>query len=77
MSRIGSTLKTSYNVVAWCEHVHDLSFTFIAPLQSQQDINFTFVHCCFIMCVYFYLFFFLFSMLSCLDSLVWHTEHTP
>ena len=44
MSCIRTTLKTSYYIITRCQHIDHLTFTFIAPLQTQQDIYSTFVH---------------------------------
>ena len=44
MSRIGATLKAGNHVILRGQDIDHLSFTFIAPLQTQQDVNLTFVH---------------------------------
>ena len=41
---IGTALKTSYHIILWGQHVNHLSFTFVAPLQTQQDVNFSLIH---------------------------------
>ena len=44
MSCIRTTLKASYHIILRGQHVNHLTFTFIAPLKTQQDIYFTCVH---------------------------------
>ena len=44
MSGIGASLEAGYNVILWGQNVDHLSFTFIAPLQSEQDVNLTLIH---------------------------------
>ncbi|EJW99553.1 hypothetical protein EVA_12355 [gut metagenome] len=34
MTCIGSSLKTSYHIVARSQYIDDFTFTFVAPLQS-------------------------------------------
>ena len=34
MTRVGSALETGYQVIAGCEKIHDLSLSFIAPLEA-------------------------------------------
>ena len=53
MSGIRTTLKTSYYIITRSQNIDHLTFTFIAPLQTQQDIYSTFVHTIY----YFFLFF--------------------
>ena len=45
MSRIRTTLETSHHIILRGEHINNLTFSFVAPLQTQQDINFTLIHC--------------------------------
>ncbi len=45
---IRSTLKTCHYIIIRCKHVNDFSFSFIAPLQSEQDIDFTCTHILFL-----------------------------
>jgi hypothetical protein len=44
MAGIRATLEAGYNVILWCQYVDHLSFSFVAPLQSEQDVNFTLIH---------------------------------
>ena len=48
---VGAALETGHHVIAGSEHVDYLSLAFIAPLQSQQDVNLSFVHhfCCYLL----------------------------
>ena len=55
MTGIGTALKTSHHIILRGEHINYLTFSFVAPLQTQQDIYFSLIHCCFI---YFGSFFF-------------------
>ena len=41
---IRTTLETGHHIVLGGQHVDHLTFSLIAPLQTQQDINFSFVH---------------------------------
>ncbi len=41
VSGVGAALKTCNNIVVWRKHVNHFSFSFVAPLQAQQYINFT------------------------------------
>ena len=41
---IGSSLKASYHVIVWCEHINNFSFALIAPLQAEKHVNFSCVH---------------------------------
>ena len=41
---VGTTLESGHHVITGSEHVDYLSLSFIAPLQSQQDVNLSFVH---------------------------------
>ena len=41
---IGASLESGYNIIAGSEHVNYLSLAFVAPLQTQQDVNLSFVH---------------------------------
>ena len=34
------SLEAGHGVVAGCEHIHYLSFSFVAPLQAEQNVNF-------------------------------------
>ena len=45
MTGVGATLEAGYHIILWGQHVDHLSFTFIAPLQTEQDVNFTLIHC--------------------------------
>ena len=47
VTSIRTTLETGYHIILRGQHVDHLTFSFIAPLQSQQNVNFSFVHCCF------------------------------
>ena len=51
---IGSTLKTSNDIITRGQYIDHLSFSFIAPLQSEQDVTFTFVPflCSFLFCFF-------------------------
>ena len=53
---IRTALKTGNNIILRGQHVDHLTFTFIAPLQSQQDINFTLIHLLFVFVEFFILF---------------------
>ena len=44
MAGIWSSLETSYHIIVGSKHIHYFSFTFIAPLETQQDIDFTCIH---------------------------------
>ena len=48
MTGIGTALKTSHHIILRGEHINYLTFSFVAPLQTQQDIYFSLIHCCFI-----------------------------
>ncbi len=39
MTGIRSALETGDNIIAGSQHVHDLPFTLITPLDSQNHIN--------------------------------------
>ena len=52
---IWTALETGNHIITRGQHIDHLSFSFIAPLQSEQDVNFTFVH-----------FFMIFYSVSCL-----------
>ena len=41
---IRSSLETGNHIVLRGQHIDHLTFSFVAPLQAQQDINFSFVH---------------------------------
>ena len=73
VTSIRTALKTSHYVILWGQHVDHLSFTFVAPLESQQDVNLSFVHCFFVLLVvsFFCTFFF------CRVSFDWHVEQIP
>ena len=71
MAGIGAALEAGYNVILGGQHVDHLSFSFIAPLEPQQDVYFSFVHYLLLFCfVCFFVFF-------CLVSLAWHVEQMP
>ena len=44
MTSIRTTLKTSNDIILRGQYINHLTFTFIAPLQTEQDIYFTCVH---------------------------------
>ena len=44
MTSIRTTLETGNHIVLRGQHIDHLTFSFVAPLQSEQDIYFTFVH---------------------------------
>ena len=44
VSSIGTALETGYHIILRGQHVDHLTFSFVAPLESQQDINFTLIH---------------------------------
>ena len=70
MSSIRTTLETSNDIILRGQHVNHLTFTFIAPLQTQQDIYFTCVH---------FLSFYLdtYSFFRLRVILLWQPLHTP
>ena len=41
---IRTALKTCDHIILRGEDVNNLALTFVAPLQSEQDVNFSFVH---------------------------------
>ena len=47
VSRVRAALEARHGVVAWCEDINYLSLAFIAPLETQEDVNFTCFHRCF------------------------------
>ena len=69
VSCIRTSLETSHYVVVRCEHIYDLSFTFITPLETQQDIYFTCVHL--LLCEFFTL-----PLSYCLAFLTWKDSLT-
>ena len=72
MACVRTALETSYDIILRGQHVNHLTFTFIAPLKTQQDIYFT--------CVHFLSSYFDFSILSVLRFrviLAWQALHTP
>ena len=40
---VGPTLKTGYHIVTRSEHIHYFTFSFVAPLEAEQNINFHFL----------------------------------
>ena len=44
MTRIRTTLETSNDIILRGQNINHLTFSFIAPLQTEQDIYFTCVH---------------------------------
>src|SRR5574344_512190 len=54
---IWATLETCNHIITRGQYIDHFSFSFIAPLQTEQDVNFTFVH----FSVFFYFVSFLFS----------------
>ncbi len=40
MSGVGATLKARYRVITGGEHVHHLTFSLVAPLKAEQNIDF-------------------------------------
>ena len=40
MPCVGPALESSYEVIGGGQDIDDLAFAFVAPLQSEQDINF-------------------------------------
>ena len=44
MTGIRTSLEASHHIILGGEHINDLTFSFIAPLQAQQDINFSLIH---------------------------------
>ncbi len=44
MSGIRATLETGYHIIPRRKNVDNLSFTFVAPLKTQQNIYFTCIH---------------------------------
>ena len=44
MTSIRTALETGYHIVLRGQYIDHLTFSFVAPLQTQQDIYFTFVH---------------------------------
>ena len=45
VTSIRSALESCNNIITRGQYIDHLSFSFIAPLQSEQDVNFSFVHC--------------------------------
>ena len=44
VTSVGTALESCYHIVARGQHVDHLAFSFIAPLESQQNVNLSFVH---------------------------------
>ena len=44
MTSIRTTLETGHNIVLRGQYINHLTFSFVAPLQTKQDIYFSFVH---------------------------------
>ena len=44
MAGIRTTLEACNHIVLRGQHIDHLTFSFITPLQSEQDVNFSFVH---------------------------------
>ena len=40
VASIRSTLKTCYDVIAWCKNIYHLAFTLVAPLEAEHYIYF-------------------------------------
>jgi hypothetical protein len=40
MPCVWTTLKTGYDVVLWCEYIHQFSFALVAPLKPEEYIYF-------------------------------------
>ena len=45
---IGPSLETCHNVVARSEHIHNFTFTLVAPLEAEQNVNFHIFSVCFL-----------------------------
>ena len=50
VTSIRSTLEAGYHIILRGQHIDHLTFSFIAPLKTQQDINFSLIHL--FMCYY-------------------------
>ena len=50
VASIGTTLKTSYHVVLRGQYIDHLTFSFVTPLQTEQDINFSLIHFFIVFC---------------------------
>ena len=59
MASIRTTLETGNNIVLGSQNINYLTFSFVAPLQTEQDIYFTFVHNSYLFSFYFLALFFL------------------
>ena len=46
MASVRTALETGYHIILRGQHVDHLTFSFVAPLQTEQDINFTLIHSC-------------------------------
>ena len=44
MTGIGTALKTCHDLVGRGQHVDDLAFAFVSPLQSEDDVHFFHVY---------------------------------
>lgn len=42
MACVRPSLETRYGIVAGSKDIHDLTFSFVAPLEAEQNVNF---HC--------------------------------
>lgn len=40
MARIGTALKTRNRLITGSQHIDNLAFALIAPLQAEYDVNF-------------------------------------
>ena len=75
MTCIRTALKACYYIIAWCKNVYNLTFTFIAPLQTEQDINFTCIHFLNVILFLFLSCFPQFSFAWPVDAGIWHRPH--
>ena len=57
MTGIGTALKTGNNIVLGSQHVDYLTLSFVAPLQTEQDIYFTLIHCLYLFIIFVFCFF--------------------
>ena len=69
MAGIGTTLETGHHIITRSKYVHNLTFAFITPLQSQQDIN--------LFCFHFLSLSFLFNLFCFLFKAARHLLQRP